>query len=100
MHAMSALRLAALIGGMVASGAFAQVAPSGPPPDGTSAQSELRTGANSFTEGQIRSRLESAGYSEIGALQLDDGGIWRGRAHYGPHQVDVSVDYRGAIVRH
>jgi hypothetical protein len=39
------------------------------------------------------------GYSEISELRLDDRGIWRGRAKYGTQQVQVSVDYRGAITR-
>ena len=100
MFALPTLRPAALLVAMtVATAGLAQVAPSGPPPDGAPAQSEVRPGANSFTEDQARSRLENAGYSEIGELRLDADGIWRGSAHYGPHRVEVSIDYRGAIVR-
>ncbi len=79
--------------------ATAQVAPSGPPPNGPPERSQLESGANSFTEGQARSRLERMGYSEVGELKRDDSGIWRGQAVYGGKQVQVGVDFRGAIAR-
>jgi putative membrane protein len=78
---------------------FGQVAPSGPPPNAPPDRSTPKAGANSFTEAQAKSRLERMGYSEISELRLDDRGIWRGRAMYGTQQVQVSVDYRGAITR-
>ena len=37
-------------------------------------------GANSFTEGQAKSRLEANGYSAITELKKDDQGVWRGTA--------------------
>src|SRR5918997_1105297 len=37
-------------------------------------------GANSFTEGQVRARMEDAGFRDVADLQKDDQGIWRGRA--------------------
>ena len=37
-------------------------------------------GANSFTEGQARSRIESRGYTNVTNLKKDDKGVWRGRA--------------------
>lgn len=54
-------------------------------------------GANSFTEGQARSRIESAGFSGVEQLQKDDQGIWRGRAMRNGHQVAVSLDYQGNV---
>jgi putative membrane protein len=39
------------------------------------------------------------GYSSVGELRKDDQGVWRGRAVYGGQQVNVGVDYRGAITR-
>lgn len=54
-------------------------------------------GANSFTEGQAKSRLEANGYSGVSELKKDDNGVWRGRATHGGQAVDVSVDYRGNI---
>jgi protein CpxP len=54
-------------------------------------------GANSFTEAQARSRLESAGYSQVGGLTKGDDGIWRGSALKGGISVPVSVDYKGTV---
>ena len=84
---------------VAAAPANAQVAPSGPPPDGPPATSELRPGSNSFTEAQARDRLERSGYSNITGLAKDDSGIWRGNASYGGTAVSVGLDYRGAILR-
>jgi hypothetical protein len=79
--------------------AQSQVAPSGPPPNGPSETSDLRSGANSFTEAQVKDRLERFGYSDVSALQKDDDGIWRGRATYGGKPFVIGVDYRGAVLR-
>lgn len=57
----------------------------------------LEPGANSFTEGQARSRIEAAGFTNINDLKKDDNGIWRGRAMRGGQQVDVGLDYRGNV---
>jgi len=37
-------------------------------------------GANSFTEGQAKSRIEGAGFTQVTGLKKDDNGIWRGSA--------------------
>lgn len=55
-------------------------------------------GANSFTEGQARSRLEKDGYTNVSALSKDKDGVWRGHASKGSHQQAVGVDYKGNIV--
>lgn len=55
-------------------------------------------GANSFTEGQARSRLEKDGYSNVSGLAKDKDGVWRGRASKGSHEQAVGVDYKGNIV--
>jgi putative membrane protein len=41
--------------------------------------------------------MEAAGFADIEALQLDDQGIWRGRATSGGQQVTVMLDYQGNI---
>lgn len=56
-------------------------------------------GANSFTEAQAKSRLEANGYSNISALQKDSNGVWKGTATHSNANVNISVDYRGNIVR-
>ena len=54
-------------------------------------------GANSFTEGQARNRIEAAGFTGVDGLQKDDQGIWRGRAQRNGQQVSVSLDYQGNV---
>jgi hypothetical protein len=55
-------------------------------------------GANSFTEGQAKSRIESNGYSNVTALQKDNAGVWRGKAQKNGKSVDVSLDFQGNVV--
>jgi hypothetical protein len=55
-------------------------------------------GANSFTEGQAKSRIESHGYSNVTDLKKDDSGVWRGRAMKDGKSVDVSLDFQGNVV--
>jgi len=56
-----------------------------------------RQGANSFTEGQAKSRIESRGYTSVSALAKDDGGIWRGKAMKDGKSVEVSLDFEGNV---
>lgn len=55
-------------------------------------------GANSFTEGQAKSRIEEAGYSNVSNLKKDDKGIWRATATHGGAQKNVALDYKGNVV--
>ena len=59
--------------------------------------SALEKGANSFTEGQAKSRLEGAGFSDVTGLAKDDDGVWRAKAKKDGKAVDVGVDYKGNI---
>ncbi|MBR1124535.1 hypothetical protein JQ628_23630 [Bradyrhizobium lablabi] len=54
-------------------------------------------GANSFTEGQARSRIEEAGYTNVTSLRKDDNGVWRGKASKGGSTTDVSLDFQGNV---
>lgn len=54
-------------------------------------------GANSFTEGEAKSRLEGKGFANIDQLKKDDDGIWRGKAMKDGRQVDVALDYQGNV---
>lgn len=54
-------------------------------------------GANSFTEGQVRARLEDAGFRDVAGLQKDDQGIWRGRATRNGSPTGVAVDFQGNV---
>ena len=55
-------------------------------------------GANSFTEGQAKSRIESSGYTNVSDLKKDDSGIWTGSAMKGGQKVNVRVDFQGNVV--
>ena len=59
--------------------------------------SALEPGANSFTEGQARSRMEDAGFADVQDLRKDDQGFWRGRATRSGATTDVAMDFRGRI---
>src|ERR1044072_5337510 len=54
-------------------------------------------GANSFTEGQARSRIEEAGYANVSELKKDDNGVWRGKATKGGATTGVSIDFQGNV---
>jgi hypothetical protein len=54
-------------------------------------------GRNSFTEGQAKSKIEDAGYSNVTELKKDDNGIWRGKAKKGDSTMPVSVDFQGNV---
>jgi hypothetical protein len=54
-------------------------------------------GANSFTEGQAKSRIEEAGYANVTDLKKDDNGVWRGKASKGGATSDVSLDFQGNV---
>src|SRR4029453_14342074 len=54
-------------------------------------------GANSFTEGHAKSRLESNGYANVSELRKDDKGVWRGKAMKDGKSVTVSLDFQGNI---
>jgi len=55
-------------------------------------------GANSFTEGQAKSRIESSGYTSVSELKKDDNGVWRGKAMKDGRSVTVSLDFQGNVV--
>ena len=66
--------------------------PNAPPNPGAPA-----AGANSFTEGQAKSRIESNGFANVSDLRKDDQGVWRGKAMKDGKSVNVSLDFQGNI---
>ena len=56
-------------------------------------------GANSFTESQAKSRIEGAGYTDVGTLKKDANGIWTGPARKGGQTVTVKVDFQGNVTQ-
>jgi hypothetical protein len=90
---------------LVTSGALAQNPPANDGPNNKAVNSKSGNnpgapvaGANSFTEGQARSRLESKGYTNVSGLKKDDKGVWRGTAMSNGKSVDVSLDFEGNVV--
>jgi protein CpxP len=67
------------------------------PKDSPESTGSLEPGANSFTEGQARSRIEAQGFSNVTDLRKDDQGIWRGQAMRNGASVGVAIDYRGNV---
>ncbi len=98
---MKKLLVISLIATATAFGAMAQTPTTSPipAPKADADKNAPLPGANSFTEGQAKSRLEENGYSQVGALAKDGNGVWKGKATHSGAQVNVSVDYRGNIVR-
>ena len=97
---MKKLVLAALVAALPSFAAIAQTSSTSPMPTPAPAdQNAPLPGANSFTEGQAKSRLESNGYTNVMDLKKDDNGVWKGKATNAGASVNVSVDYRGTIVK-
>jgi putative membrane protein len=86
------------------SSATAQPPATSPSPAAVSSAANPRTtaapvaGANSFTEGQARSRIEAKGYGNVSNLQKDSKGIWRATAMKDGKSQPVSLDYQGNVV--
>jgi hypothetical protein len=93
----------ALAACLAASGGLAQTpAQSGPQnsavrTDDSNTSNMPVKGANSYTESEARSRIKKQGYTNIGALQKDQDGVWRGTAYRDGKPVQVSVDYQGNV---
>jgi len=71
------------------------------PDDGNAAHGAvgqpLKSGANSFTEGQVRERFAKMGFNEVTDLKKDDQGIWRGTAMHAGKSVSIGMDYKGDV---
>ena len=102
MHLISVAAIALVL---AASGALAQNPPANDGPNNKAINSKSGNnpgapvaGANSFTESQAKSRIESKGYTNISGLKKDDKGVWRGNAVRDGKSVDVSLDFEGNVV--
>ena len=96
---MKMLALAAFVAAATPVMAIAQTSTTAPTPTSPVDANAPLPGANSFTEGQAKSRLEANGYSDVTGLKKDDNGVWKGMAMTAGAKVNVSVDYRGNIAR-
>ncbi len=63
----------------------------------TTAETGPTPGANSYTEAQAKSAIESAGYTAVGPLTQNADGLWQGKASKDGIETQVSVDYKGAV---
>jgi hypothetical protein len=90
---------------VVATSAFAQNPPAQSGPNNNAVNSSGQNnsnapvaGRNSFTEGQAKSKIEGAGFSNVSELKKDDNGVWRGKANKkAGASTDVSVDFQGNV---
>jgi hypothetical protein len=105
----NSLAIAAVLA-FVASGAVAQTqnppAKDGPQNSAINTESSSNrqvnapvAGANSFTEGEAKSRIEKMGFANVSDLTTADNGVWRGRAMQSGQMVDVRVDYQGNVIQ-
>src|SRR6478752_7633493 len=92
------------IGLLMATTASAQTQPAQSGPNNSAVNSPGQNnsnapvaGRNSFTEGQAKSKIEEAGYSNVSGLKKDDNGVWRGKASKGGSSTDVSLDFQGNV---
>ncbi len=56
-------------------------------------------GENSFTEGQAKTWLESAGYTHVANLVLGTDGVWRASARLNGIPALVRLDYQGNVTK-
>ena len=99
---MNRIVSAALLLGLMATGAAMAQTSSSPPAAVATSKTNNTTaapvpGANSFTMAQAQKRLEDHGYSQVSALAKDNNSIWRGHAMKDGKPVDVSLDCQGNI---
>ena len=56
------------------------------------------SGANSFTQGEAKSRIEARGYAQVTGLNKDKQGLWHAKAMKDGKSTDVALDYQGNVV--
>ena len=101
---MRVARIIPIILLLATSGALAQNPPANNGPNNKAVNSKTENnpgapvaGANSFTEGQAKSKIEDAGYTNVSELKKDDNGVWRGKASKGGSASAVSIDFQGNV---
>ena len=65
--------------------------------DANATVTDTAPASNSFTEGQAKGHIENAGYTEVSGLTKTADGLWTGSAKQGGKQVNVTVDFKGAV---
>lgn len=88
---------------LIAGAAYAQAPAAKDGPGNNAVNNEQKNsdapvaGRNSFTEGQAKSAIEKAGYSNVTELKKDDNGVWRGKASKNGSASAISVDFQGNV---
>ena len=91
----------------VAAGAVAQTPPAKDGPGNSAVNTQNSTnrmvdapvkGANSFTEGEAKSRIEKMGFASVTDLKKDEHGVWRGHAMKNGQRVAVALDFQGNVI--
>ena len=54
-------------------------------------------GANSFSMGEARRRIQARGFTQVAGLAKDRQGVWRGHAMHDGAETGVWLDYKGNI---
>ena len=101
---MKRLLLFVCIGLLVGTTASAQTPPAESGPNNNAVNSAGQNnsdapvaGRNSFTEGQAKSKIEDAGFTNVTQLKKDDNGVWRGQANKSGTATAVSVDFQDNV---
>ena len=63
----------------------------------TANASQPAHGANSFTMGEAKSRMEHDGFSNVTNMHKDNDGVWRAQAQKDGGSAQVWLDYKGNI---
>ena len=114
---MRSMIIAAAVSCFAIGSSFAQNAnaPSNPAPPPSAAQPRIEpsnpapapeatrpaapaVGANAFTEGQAKLRIEASGFANVSALKKDEKGVWRATAMKDGKSVQVSLDAQGNVL--
>ena len=90
---------------LIAGSAFAATAPNDNAPSNPALKTTATnnpgapaSGANSFTMGQAKARIEARGYGNVAGLAKDDKGVWHAKAMKDGKSTDVALDYQGNVV--
>jgi opacity protein-like surface antigen len=102
---MRSLFLGAAAAAFIAGSAIAATAPNDNAPSNPAVKTTEgnnpgapASGANSFTEGQAKARIEARGYANVTGLSKDDKGLWHGKAMKDGKSTNVALDYQGNVV--
>jgi len=65
--------------------------------DANTTATNVAPASNSFTEGEAKGHLESAGYTNVSGLTKSADGLWTGKATKDGKTMDVALDFKGAV---